>query len=345
MKEIGSEFWQIESENLTKKRDLKYFEDLGIDVKYLMSGRTAIDYILKNIVDKKKIVYMPNYCCSSMVQPFIDNGYNIEYYKVDLIKKRYYINDKFNCSIFFAMSYFGYEDSNMDDYIKKFKTNNVVVLEDITHRIFCQKNHCEEADYLIASLRKWFSIYTGAIAVNKNGNFKKNIDNYTVNKELVKYKKQAMQLKREYIYGINNECKDIFLNLFNKSNKLIADYKNKKIDRESLEILKSINLENVKEKRIYNTKIIEENFVNSANISLLYNYKNGDCPLFVPIISKNRDNIRKKLIENNIYCPIHWTSFNNSNNEIYANELSLICDQRYAKEDMELEVKIVFENI
>lgn len=47
MKEIGSEFWQIESENLTKKRDLKYFEDLGIDVKYLMSGRTAIDYILK----------------------------------------------------------------------------------------------------------------------------------------------------------------------------------------------------------------------------------------------------------------------------------------------------------
>ena len=61
MKEIGSEFWQIESENLTKKRDLKYFEDLGIDVKYLMSGRTAIDYILKNIVDKKKIVYMPNY--------------------------------------------------------------------------------------------------------------------------------------------------------------------------------------------------------------------------------------------------------------------------------------------
>ncbi len=173
MKEIGSEFWQIESENLTKKRDLKYFEDLGIDVKYLMSGRTAIDYILKNIVDKKKIVYMPNYCCSSMVQPFIDNGYNIEYYKVDLIKKRYYINDKFNCSIFFAMSYFGYEDSNMDDYIKKFKTNNVVVLEDITHRIFCQKNHCEEADYLIASLRKWFPIYTGAIAVNKNCNFKK----------------------------------------------------------------------------------------------------------------------------------------------------------------------------
>ena len=67
--------------------------------------------------------------------------------------------------------------------------------------------------------------------------------------------------------------------------------------------------------------------------------------MFVPIISKNRNNIRKKLIENNIYCPIHWTSFNNSNNEIYANELSLICDQRYAKEDMELEVKIVFENI
>lgn len=245
MKEIGSEFWKIESENLIKKDNLKYFENLGLDVKYLMSGRTAIDYVLEDIKDDKKIVYMPDYCCNSMVQPFIDKGYNIKYYNVDLMNNKFYIDIQFNCSIFFGMSYFGYSNSNMDYYIKKFKMKNIAVIEDITHRVFCKKSHCESSNYLIASLRKWFPIYTGAIAINKNCNFKKNIDNYTINEELVKCKKLAMQLKREYIYNENIDCKDMFLDLFNKSNKLITDYKNRKMDNESLEILKRIDLEDI----------------------------------------------------------------------------------------------------
>lgn len=344
MKEIGSEFWKI-NDIVERKNDSIFLDEIGKDIKYLMSGRTAIDYILNNINDIKKIVYMPEYCCGSMVQPFIDNGYRIDYYKVDLIHNIYYINELQECSIFFGMSYFGYNDSNMDKYIEKFKEKNVIVIEDITHRLLSKKNHSEKSDFLIASLRKWFPIYTGAIAVNKNCNFKINVDNYTINEELVKYKKQAMQLKREYIHDTNVDSKDNFLDLFNKSNKLIVDYKNKKMDEESIQMLKNIDVEYIIEKRISNTKIIEENFINNDNVKLLYNYKNGDCPLFVPIILKNRDNIRKKLIKNNIFCPVHWPKFNNSNNELYANELSLICDQRYTKEDMQREVKILFENI
>lgn len=293
MKEIGSEFWKIESENLIKKDNLKYFENLGLDVKYLMSGRAAIDYVLEDVKDDKKIVYMPDYCCNSMVQPFIDKGYNIKYYNVDLMNNKFYIDIQFNCSIFFGMSYLGYSNSNMDYYIKKFKMKSIAVIEDITHRVFCKKSHCESSNYLIASLRKWFPIYTREIAINKNCNFKKNIDNYTINEELVKCKKLAMQLKREYIYNENIDCKDMFLDLFNKSNKLITDYKNRKMDDESLEILKRIDLEDIIRKRIDNSKTIEKNFVFNDNVKMLYNYKDGDCPLFVPIILKNRDYIRK----------------------------------------------------
>ena len=344
MREIGSEFWQVNYQ-LAKTDNMNLFYSLGKDVKFLMSGRTAIDYIIQNIEDTKKIVYMPEYCCNSMVQPFFDNGYSIKYYPVDLINNKYYIDENFNCSLFFGMSYFGYDNSNMDGYIKKFKERKVIVIEDITHRIFCKKNQCEESDYLIASLRKWFPIYTGAIAVNKKCDFRESIDNYTINEELVKYKKQAMQLKQEYINDINSNCKEIFLNLFNRSNQLITDYKNKKMDEESLKILQTINIEEIIEKRIFNSKIIEENFVNCDDAKLLYNYKNGDCPIFVPIILKNRDYIRKKLIDNNVYCPIHWPNFNNFKNKMYANELSLICDQRYDEKDMKREVKIILENI
>ena len=117
------------------------------------------------------------------------------------------------------------------------------------------------------------------------------------------------------------------------------------MDEESLKILQTMDIEEIRKKRIYNSKIIEENFVNSDDAKLLYNYKNGDCPIFVPIILKKRDYIRKKLIDNNIYCPIHWSNFDNFRNNIYANELSLICDQRYDENDMKREVKIILENI
>lgn len=273
MKEIGSEFWKIDNKDLVEKSNIEYFTNLGIDTKFLMSGRTAIDYVLKNIVDKIKIVYMPNYCCNSMVQPFIDNGYNIKYYKVDLINKKYYIDEKFNCSIFYGMSYFGYEDSNMDNYIKKFKIKNVIVLEDITHRILCKKNHCEKSDYLIASLRKWFPIYTGAIAVNKDYLFKKDINQYSVDEKLVMYKKEAMNLKQKYISGETKIDKKRFLELYNKSNEMIKDYINKKIDNESLEILKYIDIQKYIEQRVKNVQVLEKKISEINNVRLLFRYK------------------------------------------------------------------------
>lgn len=88
---------------------------------------------------------------------------------------------------------------------------------------------------------------------------------------MVKCKKLAMQLKREYIYNENIDCKDMFLDLFNKSNKLITDYKNRKMDDESLEILKRIDLEDIIRKRIDNSKTIEKNFVFNDNVKILYN--------------------------------------------------------------------------
>ena len=54
------------------------------------------------------------------------------------------------------MNYFGYNDSSMDNYIKKFKERNIIVIEDITHRLLCNKNHSQNSDYLICSLRKLY---------------------------------------------------------------------------------------------------------------------------------------------------------------------------------------------
>ncbi len=72
----------------------------------------------------------------------------------------------------------------------------------------------------------------------------------------------------------------------------------------------------------------------NSKVQLLYKLAPGDCPLFVPIIIDDRDNKRKKLINNQIYLPVHWHNELNIDNKIYEKELSLVCDQRYNEEDI-----------
>ena len=330
MKEIGSEYWTIDlDQNYTNNLE---FLNIGIDNKLCMSGRTAIDYVLNNINDKKKVVYMPDYCCESMMQPFIDNDYKIVFYNFDYKEKKYIINYDTDCSIFFAMSYFGYNDSNMDSVIEEFSNNKIIVIEDITHRLLSNNNHCLKSDYLICSLRKWFPIISGGVAIKVSSKFNNDTTNYTVDNLLVRTKEKAMSLKKDYIDGLI-DTKDEFLNLYKESNNCFLNYKNKTIDNISFNILKHLDITNIKSKRISNSLIIEKMLDKNKNMKLLFKYKDGDCPLFVPILVENRDKIRKEMIEKSIYLPVHWPK-SKAENDIYDLELSLINDQRYSEEDI-----------
>ena len=70
-----------------------------------------------------------------------------------------------------------------------------------------------------------------------------------------------------------------------------------------------------------------------------------DCPLFVPIITKKRNEIRQFLTDNKIYCPVHWPKPAGCESNLYDTELSLICDQRYSEEDMKRLVEVLLEAV
>ena len=66
--------------------------------------------------------------------------------------------------------------------------------------------------------------------------------------------------------------------------------------------------------------------------------------MFVPIFITDRDNLRKKFFDNNIFVPKHWPKHSdiiNGNNMLYEKELSLICDQRYGTEDMYRQIDVL----
>lgn len=348
--EIGSEYWKFEG-NLIK--DNSKFWNLGKDTTFLLSGRTAIFYVLKNILKHKKIrkVYMPSYSCYSMIQAFKDLEIEVEYYDVyfnEILK--YNIDLENDSDIFFAMNYFGYSDTNMESYIKNFKEKGKIVIEDITHSILSKKRYSEYSDFLIASLRKWFPISSGAIAVNMKEVFDLELSENT-NEALIYLKTSAMENKKNYINKSeksnlidSNKEKNIFLKEYSESNKILeTDYQNYKIDEHSYKILMGIDIEEIIIKRRKNVKLIYEKLSKNIKIKFLVNnFKEDDCLLFVPIIlnHKDRDDLRKFLIENKIYLPIHWPLEEKINN-IFDKELSLICDQRYSKKQIEEYIEII----
>ena len=337
--EIGSEYWEYDGE---LKKDNTRFWNFGKDIKFVLSGRTAIFYILKNILLEKNVkkAYLPSYSCKSMEIAFIDLGIEVEYYDVYFNENlKYNIDLENDSDIFFAMNYFGYSETNMEEYIKKFKEKGKIVIEDITHSILSKKRYSEYSDFLIASLRKWFPISSGAIAVNLKESFILKLSENT-NEKLVTLKDLAMENKRNYInkYEENNildsqKDKDIFLKQYSESNKILEnDYQNYKIDENSYKLLMGIDIEEIIKKRRENAKLIYEKLSKNLNIKFLVNnFKEDDCLLFVPIILNNkiRDNLRDFLIKNKVYLPIHWPQEEKINN-IFDKELSLICDQRYS---------------
>jgi dTDP-4-amino-4,6-dideoxygalactose transaminase len=101
-------------------------------------------------------------------------------------------------------------------------------------------------------------------------------------------------------------------------------------------------------KRKENAQYLHDNL---QGVKFIGNLSNNVVPLFVPIFfetTEQRNAVRKKLIEAQIYCPIHWPKPTiipayYKVNKIYDTELSLICDQRYNVDDMQRIVEVINE--
>ena len=122
------------------------------------------------------------------------------------------------------------------------------------------------------------------------------------------------------------------------------NYSNLSIDKFSKQFLLNADYQTHRKKRIKNAQTLYQGLKNNSNIEFLYPIEWMDCPLFVPIIIQEgkRDMLRKKLVQNNIYCPIHWPKPNaDCKSNLYDIELSLICDQRYTENDMQRIVEVL----
>lgn len=332
-REIGSEFW-LESLPTTEH------------VLYVLSGRTAIDLIIQDILSGRKrieLVYMPAWCCDSMLKPFRERNISICFYDVyyrngELL---YEIDEKIEADILYVTNFFGYNNTLSEDVIRLFKKKESVILYDNTHSLL-RNNHDYKkwADYSFASIRKWMGVPCGALLVKYRGLMTvPELKDYPYLRE----KTEAMEMKKAFISRNSSMDKRVFLDKFAFfSHHLSNCYQNFKMDNLSQYIWLNSDKEKIAESRISNSILLQKALQEISEIAVLFRFSLGDCPLFFPILFKSmneRDQVRQFLINESIYCPIHWPRADVIGpllkvNELYNRELSLICDHRYSEEDM-----------
>lgn len=345
MKEIGSEFWldDFTGHAQTSPEWLKF----GQSNMLLYSGRTAIDYVLNDIPERINTVYFPLYCCASMLQPFLERKINIIFYDVYFNGSdiEYSVDFGDDYDLFFAMSYFGSSNTAIDHIIRDAKSKRLIVIEDITHRMFNDKPSCSSSDYLVSSLRKWMPLLTGGLAVKRHGEFSHQ-DLQEIPEDFLKVKLSAMKIKADYMISeLKNPLdKKMFIKLYQTSNQQFSNkYKGLKCDTLSERILFDTDIDNMKYRRQKNAEyIIGKIQEQEIYKQLTYIDLSIDCPLFVPIIlsAESRQKLKDYLVDHNIYCPIHWPvpkyiRGKGIESNLFSQTLSLVCDQRYNEEDME----------
>lgn len=323
------------------------------DAYLFRSGRDALKAVAAGYAENHKKVLLPALCCESMVSPFTMNGYEVNFYKLngDCTADIKDIENKLSDDcIFIYISYFGVKPMCNEDLCSlKAKFEKAKFVEDRTHNPLHRIGGNEFcADATVISIRKWLSIADGGLLFTKDC-----FDNcYLSENSFADIRKNAMQLKNEYL-KTGDEClKSEFRCLLNEASELLDASKNSySITESSKELLNKIDFDKILKDRQRNSNILSEALAPLCKKGKLkfISQEPASSTLYFPVIVADRDEIQGKLAKKSVFCPVIWPLPNGAegvceNSKYIAdNMLAIPCDQRYSADDMRKISQIITE--
>jgi hypothetical protein len=289
----------------------------------LNTARNCLEYILE--ASKYKLVYIPYFTCDVILEPFK---------KLNLNYKFYSINEKFEPvfdfnlldknEAFLYTNYFGIKDNFINELSKR-KINLII---DNAQSFFSQP--LKEIDSF-NSARKFIGVSDGAFL-----NTKKHLSRELEND--MSFKRMDHLLMRFDLSA--EEGYDAFL----KNDKSLINQPIKKMSKLTESILKSVDYEYVKTRRIKNFMFLH-NILKVSN-KLNFDLNENQVPLVYPYWTSDLK-LKSKLLNNKIYCATYWPNVKKWCNKksleyIFVDEIVYLpIDQRYDESDMELIIKYV----
>ena len=346
LKEIGSNFW-INLEELqydSNRIDNTVFRFDYDDIALTSTGRGAIALVLCDLPDDRKKALLPSFTCESVIEPFIQCGYDVSFYRIhdDLTIDFECLQSQAETekpTVVYFHRYFGFDTlKQCEENIQFLKHHGISIIEDTTHSLYSKFNRLE-SDYQIGSFRKWAALPDGGYALKKQGNFQKKPS--IQDNQLVAAKLKAMTSKYEYmIHGKGS--KETFLKQYAEAEAFIenqdAVYSMSDV---SISIQGYLDIDELKRARRNNYQLLLDHIENKAIKPLFPCLPCSVTPLYFPLFCDVRRNeLQAYLRENSIYAPIIWPqnaysdAIKYHNEKLYFDMLCIPCDQRYGEEEM-----------
>ncbi|GCA66498.1 hypothetical protein KGMB01110_09340 [Mediterraneibacter butyricigenes] len=281
----------------------------------LNSGRHCVEYLIRAKEIKK--MYLPLFLCSSIREICEKCSCEFQYYEINSNFKPNFSGKLGNYEYIYIVNYYG-QLSQMDIQLYKQCFKNVIL--DNTQAFF--QYPIKDVDTLY-SCRKYFGVSDGGYLYTDTALGDKFELDYSYNR--IHYILGRYEVDGKSFYAESSTNNDSF------SSETL-----KHMSKLTHHILRGINYNDVKEKREKNFNHLHE-YLKTFN-RLQLNSPIG--PFMYPLYSENAKEIKKSLLQNNIYIPTLWPDVFESGRtlslawEYSQNIVPLPCDQRYRISDM-----------
>ena len=142
-------------------------------ITYYASGREPLLAVANHVAPERKVVLLPYFTCGTVYQPFLENNWEIVYYKVSTELKMdtqdiesLYEKHKPSIAIFMEYSAMDLTGDELRT-IGRLKQDGCVTIVDRSQNIYSECRH-KEVDFYCGSLRKWYPCPDGAY-LERNG--------------------------------------------------------------------------------------------------------------------------------------------------------------------------------
>jgi dTDP-4-amino-4,6-dideoxygalactose transaminase len=309
----------------------------------LANARSGI-FLLCRLVSPPT-VWMPSYLCGAMLQPVEMTQTRSRFYGVsyDLtVQRGEWLKDVQHGDLIVVIDYFGFP---ADPYVAEHaKEVGALILEDACQALLTREVG-QLSDFVIFSPRKFVGVPEGGIlALNRPSV----LDGINLEPPPAEWWLKTLNtniMRREFdLRGGDRQWFTFFQETERDSP--VGYYSMSELSRTLL--LHAFDYPTIAQRRIGNYQVLANEL---GEFAIFPHVPAGVVPLGFPIRLKNRDEVRQRLFDHQIYPPVHWAiqgivpdEFKESH-QLAADIMTLPCDQRYDSDDMTRMARLVQDGV
>jgi len=306
------------------------------NVLHLANGRGAF-WLLANRL-RPKIVWLPSYLCSSIIDGFLAAKVAVRFFPVgrDLrCESDSWLQHVEPGHMVLRIHYFGFP--NLDPVFQEAIAQGACLVDDAAQALLSD-GLGDGAEFVVFSPRKFVGVPDGGCLVMNHSTLFNSSELPTAPEAWWQESLSAITLRQSFDRGDNNRS---WFSRYQAAETLAPAKAYAMSEMTHRLLTRGIDFDAIATRRRDNFRALLEYL---ADVAIFHDLPDGVVPLGFPIRVRQRDAIRQFLFERHIYPPVHWPlktnvcivsdSFKASHR--LANEImTLPCDQRYDGGEME----------